>query len=700
MNDEAKRRTLESYQRAKEQGEPFFPYAVFRDAVVALLLLALLIGLAYFVGAPLEARADPSDSSYTPRPEWYFLFLFQLLKYFPGNLEVIGVFVLPTVVVVALFALPLLDRSPRRHFLSRPLVSATALAGTVGVLGLTALAMIEAPPPAAPTAGDPVAALYAANCAGCHGATVSVSAGANLHEIIAQGSHDGMPAWSGDLTTDQIDALAGFILSPAGSRLFHQNCGACHEAPELVAGDPLELKAVLDQGPAYAAHAGQDVPAWSEVLTPGERTALLNFLAAPDGQRLFATNCSPCHGQAVSFSGEEADLRDIIRRGGLHLAMPPWQTRLTPDEIEALANYVVDPQAAPAASDLFASHCATCHGQRVPAAEDVERARQAIAGGGAHETMPVWGDVLTAEQLDALTAYTLASARGAPVEVGRELFADNCAVCHGDFGEGGPNPTRPGDVIAPISSAEYLRTRDDATLRAIIAQGQPNFGMSPFGTAFGGPLDESDIDALLAFLRSWELQPPVELPPDVGVPSAAASGAEIFAEVCAQCHGARGEGGLGPSLRDPEFQARNTDADLFDTINLGHPATPMIGWGEILSAEQIRQLVTFVRGLGVSAATPSGAVPSFARDVLPLLQAECAVCHGALGGWDASTYASVVASGDNGPAVLPGEAEASLLVQKLRGTQAVGGIMPPSGPLAPSQIQVIVDWIDAGAPNN
>ena len=704
MNEEDKRRYLESYRKAKEGGEEFFPFAVFRDALVALLLFLLLIALAYFLGVPLEARADPNDAAYTPRPEWYFLFLFQLLKYFPGRLEVIGVFLLPTLAIAVILVLPLLDRSPRRHFLSRPVVSLLAVVGFAGVLGLSGLAALETPPPAAVTAGDPVAALYTTNCAGCHGATVAVEADTNLHEVIAQGSHTGMPAWSGDLTTDQIDALAGFIVSPAGSEVFNRNCGACHSAPELVAGDPLDLQTMLNQGPDYAAHLGQVVPVWQDVLEPAERTALLNFLAAPDGQRLFATNCSACHGRAVSFSGDEAALREVIRQGGLHLEMPPWQTRLTDGEIETLAAYVVEAQGTEG-SNLFGDYCSTCHGPRVPAAESVEQARQAIAGGGAHETMPVWGDILTPEQLDALTAYTFSASQGAPVELGRTLFTQNCAPCHGDFGEGGPNPSRPGDIIAPISSAEYLQTRDDDTLGAIIAQGQPNFGMSPFGVASGGPLDEGDIDALVALLRSWELQPPVELPPEFAATPFAVSGEQVYAEVCAQCHGPRGEGGLAPALSDPEFQASRSDEELFDSINIGHAATPMIGWGEILASDQIEQLVAFIRRIGAPAseATPEAtpaAAPSFSADVLPILEARCAGCHGQLGGWDASTYESVINSGVNGPAVVPGDPEASPLAQKLLGTQTLGGIMPPSGALPDELIQVILEWIAAGARNN
>jgi mono/diheme cytochrome c family protein len=124
----------------------------------------------------------------------------------------------------------------------------------------------------------------------------------------------------------------------------------------------------------------------------------------------------------------------------------------------------------------------------------------------------------------------------------------------------------------------------------------------------------------------------------------------------------------------------------------------MIGWGEILSSEQIQQLVEFIRGLSGAAAAEGP--PSFAADVLPILQESCAVCHGTLGGWDSSSHAGVVGSGDHGPAVVPGDPQVSLLAQKLLGTQAEGALMPPSGALPQSKIQIILDWIAAGAPDN
>jgi mono/diheme cytochrome c family protein len=699
MNEEEKRSYLEEYKKEKEKGHPFFPDILVKDAAVALLVFVILIALAYFLGAPLDARANPADTSYTPRPEWYFLFLFQLLKYFPGNFEVIGVILIPTLVIAALFLLPFLDRSPARYFTRRPLVSGLTAVGMIAVVGLTVQAMREAPPPAASTEGDPIAALYARNCAGCHGPSISVPPGTNLHDIIAQGKHEGMPAWSADLTTNEIDALAGFIVSPRGSQLFIQQCGQCHQAPDLAAGNPIQLKAAIEQGTAFAPHSNQPVPNWSQSLGTAEQTALLNFLVAPDGQRLFAVDCSSCHGESVAFSGDESALRDLISKGGLHLEMPPWRERLNQSELDTLARYVVDPAVAPEGQALFKSYCAACHGERVPAAKDVATAEQTIASGGAHQTMPVWGNVLTPEQLDALVSYTFAASQGTPLQLGAQLFSQNCVACHGQYGEGGPNPTRPGDVIVPISSAEFLQTRDDITLRAIITQGQPNFGMSPFGTAFGGPLQDDEIDALVAYLRSWEANPPVELPPEIPTGPIALQGKQIYADLCSQCHGQNGQGGIGPSLVGQPVQAQ-TDQQIFNSINGGHPATPMIAWGEILTSEQIQELVRFIRQLpagGTPAPTPSGPL-SFATDIAPIFGDYCSGCHGQLGGWDSSSYQSVMSSGNNGPVVIPGDVEHSLLAQKIQGTQTEGGPMPPSGLMSSAQVDTVLQWIAAGAP--
>ena len=701
MKDTEKEEYLEEYKKAKEKGGPFFPDVLFKDAVVSLLIFVILVGLAYFFGAPLEAKANPANTEYTPRPEWYFLFLFQLLKYFPGKLEVLGVVLLPTIVLVFLFILPLIDRNPRRHFLNRLPVTLGTTAIVAGIIALTVLSVREAPPPAIAKQGDTVASLYAANCSGCHATSIAVAPGTNLHEVIAKGNHEGMPAWSADLTSDQIDALAGFITSPGGSQLFDQNCGECHAVEDLVEGSPLDLKRALESGSNFPPHAETKTPDWTVTLSLENRTSLLNFLVAPDGQRLFEVNCSTCHGNSVTFAGSDEELRQLISQGGKHLDMPGWKEKVTAEQLDQLSRYVVDPGKEPQSQALFQQLCGTCHGQLIPRASDIESARQIIESGGPHRTMPVWGEVLTAEQMDALVTFTRQSSQGNSVAAGQNLFSQYCSPCHGILGEGGPNPTRAGDIIAPISSAEYLKTRDDITLKSIISQGQPNFGMSPFGTSNGGPLGDEDIDAIVGFIRSWEARPPVEFPPEVAIPVLNEQPAQLYAFVCAQCHGDAGQGGVGPGFQSQVFQNSKTDQEIFDSINGGHNSTAMIGWGDILSAEQITQLVDLIRTFASTSATPGGSgVASFSRDVLPIFNTSCTVCHGKLGGWKASDYTSVLGTGNNAPVIIPGDPTASLLVQKLLGTQTIGGLMPPKKPLTQIEIDIIISWIKSGATDN
>src|SRR5437763_4755651 len=88
----------------------FYPQQVFKDTVAIFIAFAILFVLAIAARVPLEQVADPTDTSYIPRPEWYFLFLFQTLKLFEGPLEVVGAVVLPTLAILTLFLAPFIDR--------------------------------------------------------------------------------------------------------------------------------------------------------------------------------------------------------------------------------------------------------------------------------------------------------------------------------------------------------------------------------------------------------------------------------------------------------------------------------------------------------------------------------------------------------------------------------------------------------------
>lgn len=126
--------------------KPFFPYHAVRDVIVAGVVFSGVVALAIFSDAPLEPVADPSDASYVPRPEWYFLWLFQLLKYFPGKLEIVAAHGVPAVLVTLLLILPFIDRSGERRPWRRPIATVAALliVGAIGVL--TALGVRDVPP--------------------------------------------------------------------------------------------------------------------------------------------------------------------------------------------------------------------------------------------------------------------------------------------------------------------------------------------------------------------------------------------------------------------------------------------------------------------------------------------------------------------------------------------------------------------------
>lgn len=122
-----------------KMGKPFYPDQVFEDVVGMLILFIILACAALFAHVPLEDVADPTNADYDPRPEWYFLFLFQLLKYFQGPFEIIGTFVIPTVGILLLLFLPFLDRSERVVLWKRPIAMTVTSFCVIAIVGLTVL---------------------------------------------------------------------------------------------------------------------------------------------------------------------------------------------------------------------------------------------------------------------------------------------------------------------------------------------------------------------------------------------------------------------------------------------------------------------------------------------------------------------------------------------------------------------------------
>jgi ubiquinol-cytochrome c reductase cytochrome b subunit len=126
------------YAKSKGAGVPFWPNILYKDVVVGVVVVATLVILARVTGAGLEAPADPSDSTYVPRPEWYFLPFFQLLKLVPGSWESAVAVGLPAAIVLVLLLLPFFDRRSIRSLRHRPVAAVSMgvmLAGSGFLIG-------------------------------------------------------------------------------------------------------------------------------------------------------------------------------------------------------------------------------------------------------------------------------------------------------------------------------------------------------------------------------------------------------------------------------------------------------------------------------------------------------------------------------------------------------------------------------------
>ncbi len=123
MNQAEKEAYLREYSILKNQGKPFFPYAVAKDSVMAVIVMVVIIFLALMFGAEMGPKVDPTTTTYVPRPDWYFFFLFEVLRVMKNvpkftPMATIGV---PTICMILLFLLPFYDRSPERRIERRPI---------------------------------------------------------------------------------------------------------------------------------------------------------------------------------------------------------------------------------------------------------------------------------------------------------------------------------------------------------------------------------------------------------------------------------------------------------------------------------------------------------------------------------------------------------------------------------------------------
>jgi mono/diheme cytochrome c family protein len=276
VNEEQKKLYKEKYSQEKQKGVKFWPDIIYKDVVITLALFIVLIILATWIGVAQEPKADPSDSAYIPRPEWYFLFLFQMLKYFPGSLEWLGTTIIPIIAVLALFLLPFFDRNPKRYWKSRPWAIGIMTVMVLGIVVLTILAAVSTPPQEvtgtiAGTIPEQILAgqdLYSINCTECHGPNgeggeikgveglegvilkpinskdeMYTRDDQTLFNIISYGQQDlGMPpfarAFGGELGPSDIEAIVTFMRYTWDDRVeLPQEVAAANAIPTLAPGE-------------------------------------------------------------------------------------------------------------------------------------------------------------------------------------------------------------------------------------------------------------------------------------------------------------------------------------------------------------------------------------------------------------------------------------------------------------------------------
>src|SRR5579871_3112859 len=232
--------TPEDAARPKKK---FFPEQVFKDTAAAFAYTMALVLMANFAKVGLGAMADPTDTSFTPRPEWYFLFLFQTLKLFEGPLEVVGAVILPTIALIALVMVPFIDRSAATRVQKRTVAIALAAFCALGWAGLTQRAIATTPE----SLEDPEAGLKP-------------------------------PALWAQIPSEQVAAIGYFR---------KDNCGRCHVLGRSLSGPDLSMAPSTKDSEWLLDHFTKPTPdSPDSQLTLGQQKALVALVTKRDDKGL------------------------------------------------------------------------------------------------------------------------------------------------------------------------------------------------------------------------------------------------------------------------------------------------------------------------------------------------------------------------------------------------------------------------------
>lgn len=295
MNDEFKKQINERYKQEVEKGEFFWPDSLFKDVIVSFAIFILLVLLATFIGVAPEAKADPSDTSYIPRPEWYFLFLFKFLALYGqlpllGKIEWIATVLIPGIAIGILTLLPFIERSPRRHYAKRVLPISIMSIMVVGIILLTLTSEV----PTVSEDGSPLLGLLQ---------TVSgifIPLTAYLLFFLFR-NNTRLMLWTGSLAALSMIVISGTVLVIAPERETAETEVATTLPEQILAGQDL-----------YSIHC-------TECHGDDGSVAVIEGVQGLEGEKI-----TPINSRDVLYTITDSAMYEVVAYGRPNAGMPPF----------------------------------------------------------------------------------------------------------------------------------------------------------------------------------------------------------------------------------------------------------------------------------------------------------------------------------------------------------------------------------------
>ncbi|MCL4267943.1 MAG: c-type cytochrome [Anaerolineales bacterium] len=295
MNDETKKQINERYEKQLNKGERFWPDTIFRDLIMSVGIFVLLILLATFIGIPAEPKADPSDTSYIPRPEWYFLFLFKFLALYGqlpliGKIEWLATVLIPTLALGLLTLLPFIERSPHRHYSKRVLPISIM---TVMVVGIILLTMTSEVPTVAEDGSTLLGTLQTIS-----GIVIPVVAYI-LFFVFKNNTR--LMLWTTGLAATAMIILSGTVLALAPEKEAEETVVATTLTDQITAGQDL-----------YSIHC-------TECHGDDGSIAIIEGVEGLEGEKI-----TPINSRDVLYTITDASMIELIAYGRPNAGMPPF----------------------------------------------------------------------------------------------------------------------------------------------------------------------------------------------------------------------------------------------------------------------------------------------------------------------------------------------------------------------------------------